>query len=196
MTRWELVCNPDAAPDARDAAWRALRERIRQPVLFQLRRRIKGWRLTEDLADEVCDIMRDRYEGAGGSGHLRDCLVGVMTKLFAERELEREMDDRFEQDWAAAMLHAALREHRRAHPDTHLLLLHLYDRPEGTRPMQPAELASRLQQPASLVEERVTEGRTELRRLFAQEIAHTMTNGDTESEVEHFLPRAGEFLQS
>jgi hypothetical protein len=188
-SRWQLFLDPEANDDAREAAWRALRERVRQPILFQLRRRIEGWRLTEDLADEVCERLHDRHAGAGADGSLRACVAAELRALFAERSLPEATDEAFERDWASSLLFAALRTHGRASPATHRLLMRQYDRPEGARPFTPGEMAARLEHPVEEVEELLTEGREEVRELFEEEIRHSVADPSlVQAERDALLP--------
>ncbi|MHC4819070.1 MAG: hypothetical protein ACYTF8_13555 [Planctomycetota bacterium] len=192
MTRWRLFLDADAVPDAREQAWPSLRARVRRPVLFHLRRRIEGWRLTEELADDVCERLRQDYEGKGAVAdcvRLRECLAREVEAVCREQGVSGEFDAEFERDWASSLLGAALEEFGRTHPDVYRLFLRLYDR--GDRPLTPAELAARLQQPTDDVERRLAEGRAELRRLFEAEIAHTVADeACVADEVTRLLPRA------
>ena len=192
MTRWQLFLDADAVPDAREQAWPSLRARVRQPVLLHLRRRIEGWRLTEELAEDVCERLQQDYEGKGpdaASARLRDCLARELEAVCEEHGVNGALDEEFERDWASSLLGAALEEFGRTHPDAYRLFLRLYDR--GDRPLTAAELAVRLRQPAGDVEHRLADGRAELRRLFELEIAHTVADeACVADEVTRLLPRA------
>lgn len=192
MNRWRLFLDADAVPDARAQAWPSLRARIRRPVLFHLRRRIEGWRLTEELADDVCERLRQDYEGRGPDAacvRLRDCLGLEVEAVCREQGVSGALDAEFERDWASSLLGAALEEFGRIHPEAHRLVLRQYD--QGDRPLTAAELAARLQQPADDVERRLAEGRAELRRLFEAEIAHTVADeACVADEVTRLLPQA------
>jgi DNA-directed RNA polymerase specialized sigma24 family protein len=191
VTRWQLFLDADTVPDARDQAWPSLRARVRQPVLLHLRRRIEGWRLTEELAQDVCERLRKDYEGKGqdaASARLRDCLAREVEAVCLEHDVSGALDAEFECDWASSLLGAALEEFGRTHPDAYRLFLRLYD---GERPLTAAELASKLQQPTDEVERRLAAGRAELRRLFEVEIAHTVADeACLADEVTRLLPRA------
>jgi hypothetical protein len=191
VTRWQLFLDADAVPDARAQAWPSLRARVRRPVLFHLRRRIEGWRLTEELADDVCERLRRDYEGRGPdaeSVRLRDCLAHEVEAVCREHGVSGALDAEFERDWASSLLEAALEEFGRTHPKAHRLVLRLYS---GDRPLTAAELAVRLREPAEDVERRLAAGRAELRRLFETEIAHTVADeACVADEVTLLLPRA------
>ncbi|MHC4972319.1 MAG: hypothetical protein ACYTG3_08300 [Planctomycetota bacterium] len=192
MTRWQLFLDADAVPDSREQAWPSLRARVRRPVLFHLRRRIEGWRLTEELADDVCERLRQDYEGKGAAAErvrLRDCLAREVEAVCEEQGVNGALDAAFERDWASSLLGAALEEFGRTHPEAHRIFLRLYD--QGDRPLTAAELAARLRQPTDDVERRLAEGRAELRRLFEAEIAHTVADeACVADEVTRLLPRA------
>jgi hypothetical protein len=191
VIRWQLFLDADAVPDARDQAWPSLRARVRQPVLLHLRRRIEGLRRTETLADDVCERLRQDYEGKGrdsASARLRDCLGREVEAVCAEQGVSGALDEEFECDWASSLLGGALEEFGRTHPDAYRLFLRVY---EGDRPLTAAELAMRLRLPVEDVERRLTEGRAELRRLFEAEIAHTVADeACVADEVTRLLPRA------
>ena len=191
MTRWRLFLDVDAVSDAREQAWPSLRSRVRQPVLRHLRRRIEGWRLTEELADDVCERLRRDYEGRGNdaaSARLRHCLAREVEEVCQEQGVSGALDAEFECDWAASLLGAALEEFGRINPDAYRLFLRLYD---GDRPLTAAELAMRLRQATDDVERRLSDGRAELRRLFEVEIAHTVADeACVAEEVTRLLPRA------
>jgi len=180
--------------DARTEAWRTLCSRIRRPVLFQLRRRIEGWRLTEELADDVCERLRGDYEGKGlreDAARMRACCERELRELCEERGVSTEIDQEFERDWASSLFAAALQELSRRSPDTHRLVLRLFDRPKGGAPLSAEELARRLQLPLDEVEAGLARGRAELRRLFETEIAHTVVDKESaEAEVEQLMPQA------
>jgi len=191
VTRWQLFLDADAVSDARDQAWPSLRSRVRRPVLLHLRRRIEGWRLTEELADDVCERLRQDYEGKGNdaaSVRLRHCLAREVEAVCDEQGVSGAFDAEFECDWAASLLGAALEEFGRINPDGYRLFLRLYD---GDRPLSAAELAMKLRQATDDVERRLSDGRAELRRLFEAEIAHTVADeACVADEVTRFLPRA------
>jgi len=193
MNRWRLVLDPRSGADARKEAWRALKERVRPPVLFQMRRRVDGWRHTEDLADLVLEDVYEQHAGGGGGASLRACVEERIDAVLRDEGARPGVDAEFERDWASSLFHAALKEFGRAHPEGHQLLLRMYDRPEGARPLRPAEVANRLQLPEEEVEDVVEDGRDELRRLFEDEIRHTTPDGASE-EIERLLPRAAALL--
>lgn len=140
MTRWGLILDPAADADAREEAWTALSERIRPAILFQLRRRIHGWRETEDLADLVVVRLRERFERQGPTEHasrLRACAEREVQLLCEERGAKGGIDPEFERDWSRSLLGAALDELGRVRPETRRILLRIYDRPEGSPPSPP-----------------------------------------------------------
>jgi hypothetical protein len=194
VTRWGLILDPGADPDARDAAWDALTERIRPAVLFQLRRRIRGWRDTEELADLVLVRLRERFEGQGPSGdtaRLRACAEREVQLLCEERGTKGGIDPEFERDWSRGLLQAALEELGRSRPETRRILLRVYDRPEGSPPLTVAELAEKLERSEHEIDRALEEARETLRRLFALEIAETVAgNAESKDEVEHLVPQA------
>jgi hypothetical protein len=193
VTRWGLLLDPDADPDARETAWGAIVARIRPAILFQLRRRIRGWRETEDLADLVLERLRERFEGGGASGdaaRLRLCAGREVERLCEERGAPGGIDPEFERDWSRSLLGAALEELGRVRPETRRILLRIYDRPEGSPPLTVAELASRLERPEPEVGHALEEAREALRGLFAAEIRETVAGEDAEDEVEALLPQA------
>ena len=194
MTRWGLILDPAADADAREEAWTALSERIRPAILFQLRRRIHGWRETEDLADLVVVRLRERFERQGPTEHasrLRACAEREVQLLCEERGAKGGIDPEFERDWSRSLLGAALDELGRVRPETRRILLRIYDRPEGSPPLTAAELAEKLERPEEEVERAVEDARAALRGLFAAEIAETTAGGgETDDEVAHLLPQA------
>ena len=198
VNRWSIVLDPDAGEDTREEAWRALRKRMKHPVLFQLRRRIEGWRLTDKLAAEVLDQVRERFEGKGSGGEaalLRRNVEREIARACEERGAKGGIDEEFERDWASSLFFAALKEYGRTEPENHQIVLLLFDRPEGVPPMTPAELAQRLQQSPEEVERRLEEGRAGLRRLFLDEIAHTVADeARVADEAAQLLPRAQPLL--
>lgn len=193
-SRWRVVLDPNASRDAREAAWRGLLARIRAPVLFQLRRRIEGWRLTEDLADEVCDEVRRRFAEHGvreDRTRLRECIEHELVAYLKERKVKGELDEEFERDWASSLFAEALLAFKRLHPDWHRLFLKAFDRPEGEPPLGAEQLSQRLQQPVQEVARRLEKGRDELRRLFANEIGQTVADpACVDDEVARLMPRA------
>jgi len=194
VTRWGLILDPGADPDARESSWAALVERIRPAILFQLRRRIRGWRETEDLADLVLERLRERFEGQGQSeeaSRLRSCAEREVGLLCEERGAPGGIDPEFERDWSRSLLGAALEELGRARPETRRILLRVYDRPEGSPPLTVPELAEKLERSKGEVERALEEAREALRRLFAAEIAETVAGDDgTGDEVRRLLPQA------
>jgi len=194
VTRWGLILDPDADVDARDAAWEAITSRIRPAILFQLRRRIRGWRETEDLADLVLERLRERFEGRGPSEEavrLRACTEREVGRLCAERGAPVDVDPEFERDWSRGLMGAALDELGRVRPETRRILLRIYDRPEGSPPLTVPELAEKLERAEDEVERAIEEARDVLRRLFASEIAETIAgDAPADEEVEHLVPQA------
>jgi hypothetical protein len=193
VTRWGLILDPGAEPDAREAAWAALSERIRPAILFQLRRRIKGWRDTEELADLVLERLRERFEGQGQSAEakrLRACAEREVERLCTERGVKGGIDPEFERDWSRSLLGAALEELGRVRPETRRILLRIYDRPEGSPPMSVAELAQKLERSEAEVERALEDARAALRKLFSQEIAETVAGTEADDESAHLLPQA------
>jgi len=167
-----------------------LRERIRLPVLLQLRRCIAGYRRTEQLAEEFCEAMAEAREEREPRLRLR--VAAALDRLVAEEGGTGVSGAEFDRDWASGRLLAALREFRRVHPRTHMLFLRLFDRPEGEGPLEPAELARRLEMERDEVERALVEGRAELLRLFSAEVALTVDDPAlADSEVEALLPYAG-----
>ena len=193
MTRWELILDPGADPDAREAAWEALTERIRPAILFQLRRRIRGWRETEELADLVLERLLERFEGKGPtaeSARLRLCAEREVERLCMERHAPVGIDPEFDRDWSRSLFGAALEELGRVRPETRRILLRIYDRPEGSPPLTVAELASKLERSEDEIERALSDAREALRRLFEAEIAGTVAGGGVGDEVEHLAPQA------
>lgn len=193
MTRWGLILDPDADLDAREAAWEAITARIRPAILFQLRRRIRGWRETEDLADLVLTRLRERFEDQGPteeSARLRLCAEREVERLCKERGTKGGIDPEFERDWSRGLLGAALDELGRVRPETRRILLRVYDRPEGSPPLTVAELAAKLERPEDEVGRALEEAREALRRLFAKEIAETVAGAAIDDEVGHLVPQA------
>jgi hypothetical protein len=187
------MLDPDADPDAREAAWGTTVARIRPAILFQLRRRIRGWRETEDLADLVLERLRERFEGEGVSedaAKLRLCAEREVERLCAERGAPGGIDPEFERDWSRGLLGAALEELGRVRPETRRILLRIYDRPEGSPPLTVGELAEKLERPEAEVEHALEEAREALRGLFAKEIRETVAGDDADDEVEALLPQA------
>jgi DNA-directed RNA polymerase specialized sigma24 family protein len=194
VTRWATVLDPNANPGTREHAWSALMERIRPAILFQLRRRIRGWRETEDLADRVLERIRGRFEGRGPAdqaARLRLCVEREVTLLCEERGAKGGIDPEFERDWSRGLLGAALEELGRVRPETRRILLRVYDRPEGQPPLTVAQLAAKLERPEDEVGHALDEARAALRDLFAREIAETVaSDGGSAEEVAHLLPQA------
>jgi hypothetical protein len=192
VTRWGLILDPDADLDAREEAWEALAERARPAVLFQLRRRIHGWRDTEELADLVLSRVRERFEDKGSAGEassLRLCAEREVQLLCEERHVKGGIDPEFERDWSRSLLAAALDELGRVRPEMRRLLLRLYDRPEGSPPLTVLELAQKLERPEAEVGRVLEEARAALRQLFAKEIGETVA-GEAGAEVTHLMPQA------
>lgn len=195
QSRWKLIVDPAVEQDARNEAWRSLRGQIRRPILFQLRRRIEGWRHTEELADDICALVRARYEGAGDDApRLRDCLARELSTFFEECGKDSRLDeDEFDRDWATSLFASALEELRRSAPDAHMLLLRAYERPEA--PLSAAQIAQKLELPILEVARRMETGREELRTLFEREIGHTVSRSEAaRAEVQRLLPRAEALL--
>jgi len=194
VTRWGLILDPGADSDVREAAWTAITERIRPAILSQLRRRIHGWRETEDLADLVLVRLRERFEGKGPSeeaARLRTCAEREVQLLCEERGAKGGIDPEFERDWSRGLFGAALEELGHVRPETRRILLRIYDRPEGSPPLTAAELAAKLERSEDDVERALEEARAALRNLFASEIAETVAaENDTDAEVEHLVPQA------
>ena len=193
VTRWGLILDPNADLDAREAAWEAITARIRPAILFQLRRRIRGWRETEDLADLVLTRLRERFEDRGPteeSARLRLCVEREVELLCKERGTKGGIDPEFERDWSRGLLGAALEELGRVRPETRRILLRVYDRPEGSPPLTVTELAAKLERSEDEIERALEEAREALRRLFAAEIAETVAGTVTDDEVEHLVPQA------
>jgi hypothetical protein len=194
MGRWAQVLDPLSDADAREDAWRALGERIRPAVLFQLRRRIRGWRETEELADRIIARVRERFEGQGPGGpaaRLRLCVEREVELLLAERGAEGGIDPDFERDWSRGLLGAALEELGRVRPETRRILLRVYDRPEGAPPLTAADLAEKLERGEDEVERALDDARKALRQLFASEIKDTVSDGgEADDEVKHLMPQA------
>ncbi|HEX5136862.1 MAG TPA: hypothetical protein VFY93_07820 [Planctomycetota bacterium] len=193
MTRWGLILDPDADPDAREAAWAAIVVRIRPAILFQLRRRIRGYRETEELADLALERLRERFENEGPSeaaARLRVCAEREVERLCEERGAKGGIDPEFERDWSRGLLGAALDELGRVRPETRRILLRIYDRPEGLPPLTVAELAEKLERPEAEVSHAIEEAREALRDLFAREIRETVAGEGADDEVEALLPQA------
>jgi len=194
VTRWAIFLDSEASPDAREEAWRALRLRILKPVLFQLRRRIEGWRKTEELAEEVCERVRERFEGTGAGAEaacLRAGVAAELARFLEEQGKASALDAEFERDWAASLFAAALQEFGRQDPEAQRVMLRLFDRPEGVPPMTALELARRLGRPPAEIERLVDEGRRELRELFEKEIGQTAADPRAATEeTRALLPRA------
>lgn len=193
MSRWGLILDPGADADAREAAWTALSERIRPAILFQLRRRIRGWRETEELADLVLERLLERFEGKGPtaeSARLRLCAEREVERLLAERHAPGGIDPEFDRDWSRSLFGAALEELGRVRPETRRILLRIYDRPEGSPPLSVAELASKLERSEDEIERALSDAREALRRLFEAEIAETVSGGGAGAEVGHLAPQA------
>ncbi len=193
MNRWQLVLDSDVGDDARKEAWRGLRERVRPPILFQMRRRVDGWRHTEDLTDLVLEDLYERCAGGGGGESLRACVLAQIDATLREDGASPGVDPDFERDWAAGLFQAALKEYGRAHPEAHQLLLRMYDRPDGAHPLSAVEVANKLQLPAEDVVDMVEDGREGLRRLFEDEIRHTVIDNASE-EIARILPKAALLL--
>ncbi len=194
-SRWQMIVDPSTGADAREEAWQSLRGRIRPPILFQLRRRMEGYRHTEDVADDICTLVRARYEGAGDEAmRLRDCLRQELANFFEEAGKDSALDDdEFDRDWATAFFASALDELRRQAPDAHLLFLRAYERPE--QPLTPAQIAAKLDLPIMEVAQRMETGRAELRTLFEREIGHTVSRAEAiPEELDRYLPRAHALL--
>jgi DNA-directed RNA polymerase specialized sigma24 family protein len=193
-SRWCILLDPDSSVDARDQAWRALREQMRPAILFQLRRRIEGYRLTEDLADEVCERVRERYEGRSDpeARILRACIERELRLFLEEHGSNADLDgELFQRDWASRLLENALYELRRMYPDEHLLLMRIYDRPEGAPPLSAIEIAMKLDQPVDDVGRRLASSRADLRRLFEEQIGQTVAEpGLTAAEADLLMPMA------
>ena len=193
MTRWGLILDPGADPDAREAAWAVLTERIRPAILFQLRRRIRGWRETEDLADLVLERLREGFEGRGPSAEaacLRTCAEREVERMCEEKGAPGGIDPEFERDWSRSLLGAALEELGRVRPETRRILLRIYDRPEGSPLLTAAEVAAKLERSADEIERALADAREVLRGLFAKEIAETCAGPDATDESKHLLPQA------
>jgi hypothetical protein len=194
MGRWAQMLDPKSDAAARDDAWRALGDRMRPAVLFQLRRRIRGWRETEELADQVLARVREKFEGRGKSAaaaRLRVCVEHEMELLLAERGATGGIDPEFERDWSRGLLGAALEQLGRVRPETRRILLRVYDRPEGAAPLTTAELAEKLEREEEDVARALADARTALRSLFAGEIKDTVTDGrEADDEVAHLMPQA------
>ena len=160
--------------------------RLKQPVVAELRRSIEGRRKTDQLADRICiDLM--------GSDPRDDPRLRVhIARLIAAAVPGGSAPGAdFDQDWAAMLVHDALDLLRRTRPRPHSLLLRTYDRPEGAPPFTPLQLASKLARPESEVEKDLAEARSELKRLFAAEVAATLADDSMlADEIELLEPYA------
>jgi len=165
--------------------------RLKQPVVAELRRSMDGWRKTDLLADRIwvdlvdCDPADDP--------RLR---VHTARLIAAAVPGEAPPGAAFDQDWAAMLLHDALDALRRTRPRPHSLLLRTYDRPEGSPPFTPSQLAGRLEQPESEVSKDLAEARAELKRIFETEVAATLADDSMLAEeialLEPYAARAFE----
>ena len=169
-----------AAQDERDAAWEQLCGIMRQPVLLQIRRLMEGWRRTEQLTDKFCEQLRTEFDGRGlAIPRFRLLVLEELHRFLTENHIEDpEIGEEFDKDWAARLLHTALRTLRRIDPTAHGLLMRAYDRPEGTDPWPARELARRLEVDPDEVQAALGAGVGELNRLFSEEIARTVADRD------------------
>jgi hypothetical protein len=151
-------------------------KRLRQPVLAELRRHMEGWRRTEALAEEICEALHDADTEA--EPRLRRAAARLIAAELEGEKVGREFDE----DWASSLLLGALQALRTTHPRPHSLLLRTYDRPEGSAPFSPGELAMKLARPLSEIEHDLQEGRTELLRLFKQQVVRTLADPDLADE--------------
>jgi len=168
-------------------SWEALRARIRQPVLLELRRHLTGLRRTEQLADEFCDRLGENAEERliAVNESLRACVAAELNRFLEGEAVSAE----FDRDWASALLMRALLELRKTRPQTQRLLLRLYDRPEGGAPLTAADLAAKLELPLEAVERALADGRAQLRALFEAEVERTLADPDLlDEELELLLP--------
>jgi hypothetical protein len=178
-----LFLDGGASEEEREEAWRALEERVRRPVLQELRRHMEGRRLVERLADQVCGELRDACEGlGGGEPRLRLRVAEEVRRLLHERQAEGDVGEEFDKDWAGSLLLGALTCLKNTHPQAHQLLIRLYDRPAGGAPLSEPALAAALGRPTDLVQQDLEEGRKLLRQLFEGEIALTVAEVSMESE--------------
>jgi hypothetical protein len=191
-----LFIDAGASEVEREEAWGALEERIRPPVLQELRRHLEGRRLVEHLADDLCTELRDACEGlGGGEPRLRERVADEVRRTILERQGEGEVGEEFDRDWAGSLFLAALHGLERSHPGAYLLLLRLYDQPEGGAPPNIVDLAVKLGLPPENVVRDLEEGRRVLLELFEREIADTVADPAVAAEErELLLPYAGQIF--
>jgi len=153
---------------------------------------MKGYRRTEELADEFCAKLRAEHEGRGlAVARFRLLVIEELDRFLTENQLEPEIGAEFDRDWASGLLYAALRALEARDPTAHLLFLRAYDRPEGVPPWTGDQLARRLQVDRAEVDEALERGRHELETLFRTEIERTVCDPDCVSvEVAHLRPFA------
>ena len=163
-------------------------------MLLQMRRCMEGRRRTEQLTDEFCDQLCSDFEGRGlALPRFRLLVIEELDRYLVEQGIEDvEIGDEFDRDWTAGLLQAALHALKRIDTTAHALLLRAYNRPDDRPPWTARELAAKLEVDAEEVEQALTEGTHELRNLFGEEIARTVSDTDVvPAEVNHLTPFAG-----
>jgi hypothetical protein len=191
---WRTFLDETAAPEERAGAWHHLGQIMRQPVLLQMRRCMEGRRRTEQLAEEFCDQVRIDYEGRGlALPRFRLLVIEELDRYLVEQGIEdAEFGEEFDRDWTSGLLQAALHGLKRIDATAHTLLLRAYNRPDDRPPFTARELAAKLEVDPDEVEQAITEGTQELRELFGEEIARTVSDPDVvPAEVNHLTPFVG-----
>lgn len=153
--------------------------RLRQPILVELRRRLEGWRMTEQLADELCLSLTE-------ADPAEEPRLRVQAAARVAEATGQPVGPEFDEDWASGLLLGGLNHLRKTHPRAHSLLLRTYDRPEGAPPFTPHELAVKLARPEQEVEHDLAEGRAELHKQFREQVLMTLAD---ESLLEEELAR-------
>jgi len=186
---WQLVLDSRAPAADRAQAWEDLATIVRRPVVAHLRRSMEGFREPERIADEVLESVQVEHEGSDAHAlRLRACIAAALDSELREREIDAEVDEEFDRDWASSLLFGALQEMKQSLPRTYALLLRLYDRPEGEPALDADGLARRLEQPVDEVQEQLVEGRAELQQRFLGQVRATVADsGMTAAEAAHLL---------
>jgi len=186
---WQLVLDSDADAADRAQAWEDLSDVVRRPIVAHLRRCMEGFREPERIADDVLEAVQVEYEGSDAEElRLRACVAAALMAELGEREIDADVDEEFDRDWASSLLFAALQEMKHSLPRTYALLLRLYDRPEGEPALDADGLARLMEQPVDEVQEQLVEGRAELQERFMAQVRTTVADaGMTSAEAAHLL---------
>ena len=186
---WQLVLESGAKPADRAQAWEDLSIVVRRPIVAHLRRCMSGFREPERVADDVLESVQVEHEGSDEQGvRLRACVAAALDTELRDLEIDAQVDEEFDRDWASSLLFEALQAMKQTLPRTYALLLRLYDRPEGEPALDADGLSRRLEQPVDEVQEQLVEGRAELQQRFLGQVRLTVADTSmTAAEAAHLL---------